>query len=75
MSKIPSLSHPVVRSTNVFVKTDEIIVELQRGLVVARLKGRPSEKYSIGYADLFETLRQRWAKSAAIRALAAGRRK
>ena len=74
MSKIANLARPVVRATGVFIKTDEIIVELQRGILVARLRARPSEKFSIGYQDLFETLRQRWGKANAIRVIAAGQK-
>lgn len=60
-----SITRAVIRATGVFLRSDEIVVELQKGVIVARLKGKRTERYLIGYQDLFETLRWRAAKAAA----------
>lgn len=60
------INRPVVRETGCFIRANQIVVELQKGLLIARLKGKRSERYAITYADLFEILRWRAAKAAAI---------
>jgi len=62
---VTSLTRSVVRRTGVHHRTDEIVVELQKGFLVARLKGLPSSRHAIGYADLYEMLAWRDARAAA----------
>lgn len=60
-----NITRAVVRSTGVFQRGEEIVVELQRGFLVARLKGRPSSRHAIAYAELYDVLAWRDARSAA----------
>lgn len=50
------LSKSVTRATNRFIRGDEIVIELQNGFLVARLKGKPSSKHTIDYQGLYERL-------------------
>ena len=50
---------PLIRATGIFHKAEEIIVELQPTAVVVRLKGLPSSRHEISYAELYKTLEAR----------------
>ncbi len=60
-----AILRPIVRATGLFQRGEEIVVELQRGFLVARLKGRPSSRHAIGYGELYEVLAWRDARAAA----------
>ena len=53
------ITRPVVRSTGIFQRGEEIIVELQSTGLVARLKGLPSSRREIKYSELFDMLTRR----------------
>lgn len=59
------LSKPVTRATNRFHRAEEIVVELQPGFLVVRLKGKRSSKHVIDYVSLYEKLAWDDARQAA----------
>lgn len=70
------LTKPVIRATNRFHRAEEIIVELQPGFLVVRLKGKRSSRHVIDYDGLYEKLAWYDARQAAAeKTIAKARRK
>jgi len=63
---VTKLDHPIIRSTGIFERGEEIIVELQPRRLVVRLKGKRSDQHTITYDELLEVLRWRDARAAVV---------